>query len=83
MMGYHSYISNEYPSNDTYAVWSVTDDQFEIGLDKFSCNWNTKYVADNHEKSMSTCKYTNDDWYLRNCYHAKDIVITCLVDKGI
>ena len=78
MMGYNSYISKEYPSR---LLSSIANDTFEIGLSYFSCDWNTKYVADNYEESMSTCEYKNTPYW--RCYHADDIVITCLVDEGI
>ena len=71
MMGYDSYISKEYPS----GVWEVSDDQFEIGLDDFECNSDTKYVADNYEENMSTCSYKTPD----NDNHSEDIVIKCAV----
>ena len=76
MMGYHSYMSKESPS----GVWQVANDTFDIGLDEFSCNWNTKYVEENYEESMSTCANSNRR---RDCTHHEDIVITCFVNKGI
>ena len=72
MLGYDSYISKANPS----GVWSVTDDQFAIGLADFRCNWNTKYVTDNYNKSMSSCSYSNTP--SGYCEHVDDLVITCL-----
>ena len=74
MMGFDSYISYTNPGDS--GVWRVSDYQFEIGLDEFKCNSDTKYVADNYEESMSTCSYKTPD---SNDDHDEDIVIKCLV----